>query len=74
LKIVGILVRKNTRALHQRKIRINFEKLSPHCPRVFRAPEMTVTGCQQHAAGVGARIAGDTIKKLLGGDLVLSPN
>ena len=36
-------VRKNTRALHQREVRINFEKLSPYCPRFFRAPEMAVT-------------------------------
>ena len=66
------LSRKNTRALHQREVRINFEKLSPYCPRFFRAPEMAVTRCQQHAARVGARIACDAIEQLLGGDLIFS--
>jgi hypothetical protein len=43
LKIIGILVRKNTRALHQREVRINFEKVRPYRPRVFRASRMTIT-------------------------------
>src|SRR5262245_11533005 len=71
LKIFGILVWQDARALHQREIRIHFEKLRPCRARLVRASEMAIAGCQQHAAGVGAGIAGDAVDELLGGDLVL---
>src|SRR6516164_10685233 len=61
LKIARLLVGKNTRALRQREVRVDLEKIRPGRARLVEAPEMAVAGRQQHAARIGGGEAPDAL-------------
>jgi len=48
-------------ALREREGRIDFHQLRPPRARLVYAPEMTVTGGDQHAARIGGGGAGDPL-------------
>src|SRR5258708_6070058 len=61
LEVGRILVGQDTGTLGQREIGIDLEQRCPCGARFLSAAEMTVSGGQQHATGIGVGIAVDAV-------------
>ena len=56
-EIVGVLVRQHIAAVFQRIVRVDTANFLSFGTRLVEAVQMTVAGRQQHARGIGVRIA-----------------